>query len=370
MRIAASGEKLKMVGEERPAKRIKIDSSATNSSTNAPSKTRANTNDPTHIARLTHESQQEVQGLQRLLSKNRKNGGKSHNTAKKKNGRGAMRTFSQPSVMCVGDKGIFVTSDKGCEKKALLELHDVLQDYFESEGIDASGDSTSLKSSEAGGSADKAARDDEDTQVGIEADIASELAELRRTGQADAEASDIRGSKPMQLITLDIPCVSFLRLPSKSSVDPVEVVHRLCLEASKPGSTQRSRFVKRLTPISSLAKTLRQGLETVSEEVLPHYFGPDEKGNVKSVKFAIRPTVRENEQLDRDLIIKPVANRIQDLGEAAHKVDLKHYEKGVIVEVYRGWIGMCVVDNTDKNGHQQGYEQLRRFNLSEIYAKR
>ena len=47
-------------------------------------------------------------------------------------------------------------------------------------------------------------------------------------------------------------------------------------------------------------------------------------------------------------------------GESRHKVDLKGYDKLVLVEVYRNVVGMAVVGSE--------FEALRRFNLAEIYA--
>lgn len=359
------------MAEDRPSKRIKIDSGETTVRASPHRSTTTAAHNPNNNdTRAAGKLQQEVSNASKTSSKAKSNVRKPQKSSEHKDGRPTIRTFSQPSVLCVGDKGVLVTSDKGCEKKALLEFHDMLQDYFESQGTSASGVSTLSETSNLQSSNNKISGAELDTLAGIEADIASELAGLKQAGQPEHDKSKDQSSRPMQLITLDIPCVSFVRLPPRSTVDPVEVVHRLCSEASNPKTPQRSRFVKRLTPISSLAKTLSQGLETVSEKVLPGTFGPGEDGKIKSVKFAIRPTIRENEQLDRDLIIKPVAERIQELGEAAHKVDLKLYEKGVIVEVYRGWIGMCVVDNIDPLGERPGYEQLRRFNLSEVYAKR
>lgn len=361
-----------MADENRPAKRIKIDADRSDQSQDATTRN-GGTADVESAQHKQHVEGSQPQGEEHhksASSKKRKNGRKAHGGAETKNRQSSIRTFSQPSVMCVGDKGIFVTCDKGSEKKTLLELHDIVQDYLELRGIDASGESTREGLPEAEMSTVKVASSNEDIYGGIEADIASELAGMRDNAQQDADVKSPLVSKPMQMITLDIPCVSFLRLPPKSSLDPVEIVHRICLEAAKPNSKQRSRYVRRLTPISYLAKTLKQGLETVSEEVLPHHFGPDENGDVRSVKFAIRPTVRENEQLDRDLIIKPVASRVQEMGKDSHKVDLKNYDKAVIVEVYRGWIGMCVVDNTSTSGYEQGYEQLKRFNLAEIYSGR
>lgn len=356
-----------MADDTRPAKRIKTEIEGLGQ----PKNTKVQTDgiDTNQGQQGIRSSGKQGERHHKQSSSKRKNGHKAHASTESKHQRNSIRTFTQPSAMCAGDKGIFMTCDKGCEKKALLELHDILHEYLESRGIDASGEST-LKKPPDQGAMDKLEDPEEHSHGSIEADIASELAEMRGKGELNTDKKSALVTKPVQMITLDIPCVSFLRLPSKSSLDPVDIVHVLCSEAVRPESKQRSRYVRRLTPVSCLAKTLRQGLETVSEAVLPPHFGPDEKGEIKSVKFAIRPTVRENEQLDRDLIIKPVANRVQELGKNSHKVDLKHYDKAVVVEVYRGWIGMCVVDNTSTGGYEQGYEELKRFNLAEIYASR
>lgn len=174
----------------------------------------------------------------------------------------------------------------------------------------------------------------------------------------------------MQLITLDIPCVSLLRFPPGSTIDPTNLVHKLCSEATNSSNPQQSRYIKRLTPICTLAKTLKDGLEKVCDDILPQFFGPDTEGGVKGVSFAIRPTIRNNDKLDRDFVIKMVADKVQMFGQQQHRVDLKHYELGVLVEVYRGWVGISVVDNRNGVPNEKGFEQLKRFNLAEIYAGR
>lgn len=280
----------------------------------------------------------------------------------------AARTFSQPSVICTGDKGIFVTCDKGREQKSLLELHDLIQQYLDEAGLNALGELIAVENATAAERADEVQPADKVDDTSIEAEIASELAQLKDDGSK--QVTSTQAPRPIQLITLDIPCVSFLRFPPDSTLDPVHIVHKLCLSAADPASPQKSRYVKRLTPISDLAKALSQGLEKICEDVLPRYFGPGEDKQVKSTTFAIRPTIRNNDKLDRDVVIKLVATRIQEISEGQHKVDLKQYERGVLVEVYRGWVGICVVDNTGSGSYAQGFEELKRFNLAEIYAHR
>jgi len=357
-----------MEESERPAKRIKYaeddnghhdhESHTTNSAT-------------PHNGDVTNERSAKGNGNSSSnLSRKRssKNTNKAQSKVRTQDDSRSTRTFSRPSVICTGDKGIYVTCDKGREQKSLLELHDILQQYLEDAGMDASGKALNhqLASSTEDTGENQSSVNVED--IDIEADIASELAQMKHSDTAKVTTAP--ASRPMQLITLDIPCVSLLRFPPGSTLDPVDMVHKLCLSAARPVNPQQSRYIKRLTPISNLAKALSQGLEKICEEVLPRYFGAGEDGQVESKTFAIRPTIRNNDKLDRDEVIKLVATRVQELGEGQHKVDLKQYQKGVLVEVYRGWVSICVVENTSTGGYEKGFEELKRFNIAEIYSNR
>ena len=59
--------------------------------------------------------------------------------------------------------------------------------------------------------------------------------------------------------------------------------------------------------------------------------------------------------MKRDDVIKHIA---QIVG-SEHSVDLKHYEYLILVDIYRNMLGMSVVGSD--------YEDLKRFNLAEIY---
>lgn len=206
-----------------------------------------------------------------------------------------------------------------------------------------------------------------DGDVDIEADILAELDSLRPTQSTSASSV-----QKLYFVTLDIPCVSFVRFPLSSPTtptrtpDPVEIVRKICLSASSKHSTgPRSRYIKRLTPITRIRKTLNNGLETLCDEVLPPHFqvqpdGQSAKSAMERCKFAIRPTIRNNDKLDRDQVIRVVADKIAALGQSKHTVDLKGYDKLVLVDVYRNVVGMSVVGNE--------FERLKRFNLAEIHA--
>jgi tRNA acetyltransferase TAN1 len=192
-------------------------------------------------------------------------------------------------------------------------------------------------------------KEDEDEELDIEASIAAELNSLKP--KSDTSYS----SDPWTMITLDIPCVSFVRLSqSPIPIDPVALVHKICTDAASNPSQKRSRYIKRLTPMSLMRKSLGGGLESLCSTVLPSNFGPAQP----PWKFAIRPTVRnKNNQLNRDVVIKVVADEVTQLGE--HKVDLTNYDKCILVDVYRNVVGMSVVG--------KDYDGLKRFNLAEIY---
>ncbi|KIW89374.1 uncharacterized protein Z519_10228 [Cladophialophora bantiana CBS 173.52] len=256
-----------------------------------------------------------------------------------------------------GDVGIFVTSDKGQERRCLQELSDLLEEVFDDD---------------PGSRPPEAALDvqrNKDDEGDIEADIHAELNSMR------SERGPQNGqSQKLSLITLDIPCVSFVRFPNNSRLDPVEIVRKLCLSASSTeGAGPRSRYVRRLTPVTLIRKTLNDGLQSLCDQVLPKHFlidvnpeddkqssGSDGEYKHPPYKFAIRPTIRNNNKIDRDRVIRLVADKVASLGQGKHSVDLKGYDKLVLVDVYRNVVGMSVVGSE--------YETLKKFNLAEIHA--
>ncbi|KAJ5727549.1 hypothetical protein N7493_005369 [Penicillium malachiteum] len=222
-----------------------------------------------------------------------------------------------------GEVGVFVTCDKGKESKCCAEVTDIFSDIIE-------------KSAKPG-----ADEDSDSDDADIEAQIQRELEGL---------SASKKKSRPVQAMQLDIPCVIFARLNDKS-VDPVELVHKLCLDARANPDKKQSRFIKRLTPITMIRKTLSVDLEAFAKEILkPHFHsgGPPKK-------YAIRPSVRGNSKINRDTIIKTVADAVGP----EHPVNLKNYDLTILVDVVQNVIGMSVVGSD--------YDDLKRYNIAEIY---
>ena len=135
------------------------------------------------------------------------------------------------------------------------------------------------------------------------------------------------------LVKLDIACVNFVKLPPRQ--DPVKLVYQICTDAQSRPDRKRSRYIKRMTPMTLMRKTMGdgEGLQQVCKKVLaPHFHsgGPPKK-------YAIRPTIRNNELLKRDKVIKMVA----DIVGPEHPVDLSKYELLILVDVYRVSQNVC-----------------------------
>ncbi|KAK1050749.1 hypothetical protein LTR74_016940 [Friedmanniomyces endolithicus] len=93
-------------------------------------------------------------------------------------------------------------------------------------------------------------------------------------------------------------------------------------------------------------------LGKIAGEVLaPHFH----QQPIRSRKFAIRPSIRNHNILNRDSVIKQIARIVGP----DHAVDLKNYELLIIVEIYQNICGISVVDDS--------FERLKRYNLAEIF---
>lgn len=64
--------------------------------------------------------------------------------------------------------------------------------------------------------------------------------------------------------------VNFIRIDR--SIDPVKLVHDLCVEAHAHPEQQKARFLKRMTPVTLVRKTLSVDLSGFASGILqPHF---------------------------------------------------------------------------------------------------
>lgn len=76
--------------------------------------------------------------------------------------------------------------------------------------------------------------------------------------------------------------MTFVRLDP--SIDPVQLVHRLCSEAHANPETKKSRYIQRMHPVTEMRKTLSVDLAAFAKEILkPHFHsgGPPKTVSVK-----------------------------------------------------------------------------------------
>ena len=222
-----------------------------------------------------------------------------------------------------GDIGIWATCARGKEGKSTIDLRDLFDTYASRiypETAEVEGD---------------------ESQDDIEASISAEVSAIK--------------SKPEDTnslflpIKLDTPCVLFFK--TQAPIEPVAFVTKICQDKAAGAALGGCRFVKRLSPMMRMEKATEEGLETACQAVLTEAtLGSRDSG----IKFAIRPTFRDHNVLKRDALIKQVARAVGD----GYAVDLKKPDKVILVDVYRGVLGIAVVGSE--------YLDLKSFNLAEI----
>ncbi|KAL9026902.1 MAG: hypothetical protein Q9196_004504 [Gyalolechia fulgens] len=203
-----------------------------------------------------------------------------------------------------GDAGIWATCDMHKEGLCTVELKNFFNQYADLIYGDAITHGTTVQ--------------EQNLDVGddIEAEINKEVQGMQSSKQ---EALFVP-------VKIDVQCVLFFK--TREPVEPVSFVQRICETASDDKATKRTRFVKRLTPMTRMGKATEKGLEEIAKAVLgPVFHG----GGTSALKFAIRPTIRNHHTMKRDDIIKQVAEKVGK----PHTVDLKHYDRLILVDVYR-----------------------------------
>ena len=201
-----------------------------------------------------------------------------------------------------GDSGIWATCEMGKEGKSTAELRDLFEEYAKKlygnpeEQVDG--------------------QDSKESDADIEAEIKKEVQGMK--------SKVTKKEALFQPVKMDVQCVLFFK--TRPPIEPVSFVHTICKDAAG-GTTQRARFVKRLSPMTTMGKATEDGLAKVADAVIEPVFHSDEDG----LKFAIRPTRRNHNVLKRDDIIRQIARTVGP----NHKVDLKAYDRLILVDVYR-----------------------------------
>lgn len=154
------------------------------------------------------------------------------------------------------------------------------------------------------------------------------------------------------LVPMDLGCECLVFVKTKKPAKAVELVHALCEEAYET-KQKNARFTQKLSPIENSVSASADELEKLAVTILKPHFHQE---NQQPLKFAIQVTRRNFNSLEKEDIIKKIASLVGH--DHGHSVDLKNYDKLIMVACYKTNIGMAVVTDFQK------YDKL---NLQQIF---
>ena len=166
---------------------------------------------------------------------------------------------------------------------------------------------------------------------------------------------ETKGNKREILKPIDLGCECLVFIKTRRPIEPATFVENICGECSL-SKIKTTRYTQKLSPITYSVTHTMEEIKKLAQRVLkPHFHNETDQ---KPYKFAIQVSKRNFNALQKPDIIKAIAESVgRDHG---HSVDLKNYEKLIMVECYKSNIGMSVVNN---------YDKLEKFNLQQIFEK-
>lgn len=250
--------------------------------------------------------------------------------------------------------GIYATCARNKERLAAQELSALLEekvDEFYGEEIQK------LKKEEPTNEGVSEVKEDCDGQrtLSVEEEVEKELLQIKSKSSDNAKKN-----RPfLQPIQLQTECLIFIK--TRKPIIPEEFVAKIVHELADPKDmSKRTRYVQRLTPVTDSCHASMEELDKLCQRVLERHFHAD---GIEPLKFAIEINKRNFNTLDKMDMIRHVAGFIGKNGSLKHTVDLKNYDKLVIMQCFKNNIGMCVVD-------EEYQTQYRKYNIQEIYEQK
>lgn len=266
--------------------------------------------------------------------------------------------------------GVYATCNRGRELGCRKELVRLLSDKIEQlypdwkESVEAEKDNEEKKGDEEDGEKKEEEGDDEKKKEVKEAKEEKELTVEEQVEQELQQMKKSRGSKSHPLLVpMELGCECLVFVKVKKPAMAVELVQSLCEEAYT-SKQKNTRFTQKLSPIESSVSASEEELEKLAKLILKPHFHQE---NQKPLKFAIQVTRRNFNSLEKEDIIKKIASLVGN--EHGHSVDLKNYDKLIMVECYKTNVGMAVVSDFqkyDKFNLQQIFENASKAEASEL----
>ncbi|ODV78843.1 uncharacterized protein CANTADRAFT_7167 [Suhomyces tanzawaensis NRRL Y-17324] len=233
-------------------------------------------------------------------------------------------------------RGVYATCNRGREQQCRKELMNLFSEKIEEYFDLAEGDEDEDEDERDG---------DEKKPLSVEEQIQKELDELK----------EAKTSKKELLKPIELGCECLVFIKTRKPVVPEILVERICAESASSG-IKTTRFTQKLSPVTySVSATLDELRKLAKLVLAPHFH--KEVGQ-KPYKFAIQVSKRNFNSIPRGDMIKTIAECVGR--EHGHSVDLKQYDKLIVVECYKSNIGMGVVND---------YLKLEKFNLQQLFEK-
>ncbi|KAF0352153.1 THUMP domain-containing protein 1 [Gigaspora margarita] len=239
----------------------------------------------------------------------------SGNSKSKKSKKPYYRKQSNFAAFKPGISGVFVSCAKNKEDLCIRECYDLFDAYADL--IYKPDDSIDVVDEDE---ANKKIGDD------IESTIAKELAQMKRPHTSRRFASIQTGTD----------CVVFIK--TNHPVVPVQLVHYILTDLNNT-KQKKTRFCKRLVPITQTCYTNINDIKKLAEEVLHPHFYTQEEDQKQRIKYAIIPNIRNNNKVNRMELIQQIASAVGDY----HIVNLDKPDLVIIVEIFKNH--ECIIAN-------------------------
>lgn len=243
---------------------------------------------------------------------------------------GGKKKFKALGFIDPNTSGVYATCNRGkeqqCRKEIMNLLSEKIEQYYDLDDVE-----------------DDENDDEAKEELSIEDQIKQELNGLKAPN-----------AKRQFLKPIELGCECLVFIKTRRPINPEELVEKVCKECME-SKVKNTRVTQKLSPVTFSVSPTMDELKKLAVRVLkPHFH----QSNQKPYKFAIQVNRRNFNTLEKGDIIKTVAECVGR--EHGHLVDLKKYDKLIMVECYKTNVGMSVVNN---------YEQYERFNLQQIFEK-
>lgn len=180
-------------------------------------------------------------------------------------------------------------------------------------------------------------------ELSVEEKIELELSNLQKH----------QGGKQEILSPISLGCECLVFIKTRNPIQPESFVEKICKELADQ-ATKNTRYTQKLVPVTYSVSPKVDEIKKMAKRVLgPHFHAEPYQS---PLKFAINVSKRNFNAMSSQEIIRIIAECVGK--KHGHSVDLKNYDKLILVECYKSNIGMSVVND---------YDKLMKFNLQKIF---